>query len=266
VQKQLTARKSLQDLGYESGVMQVANIIGVSYTTYLPIIDGEAYRASGVISIGPGETLEFSIVMPGPVISGTAVLFTANSTIAGDGIDLSSYIASSGNGDLPNRVTFSVVNTGPFLAYFVDGSGQANLVAIASWMAPSSNTNAPIQYQDITSIRKYGEQPLPTISGSEWMQREDSAASLALTLLSDLAEPKPVLTSVPIKGDPTLEFGDLVTVVDINGLGVNGLYRITGKDPSHSTSDGFSQDLVVRQAATVAYWDANSWDDGTVWG
>ena len=98
------------------------------------------------------------------------------------------------------------------------------------------------------------------------MQRADSAASLALTLLSDLADAKPVLTNVPIKGDPTLEFGDLVTVVDSFGLGVNGLYRISGKDPSHNPGDGFSQNLVVRQAATVAFWDTNNWDDGTVWG
>lgn len=266
IQKQLTARKTLQDLGYESGVQQIANIISVAYVTFETIVNGTAYSAGGVISITPGDTLVFNIVMPGPVIQGTNVLFSANSSADGTGIDLGSYISSSGSASEPNLVSITLTNDGPFTAYFVNTSGQPDLVGIATWMAPSANANAPITYQSIDSIRKYGEQPLPTISGSQWMQREDSAASLALTLLSDLADAKPVLTNVPIKGDPTLEFGDLCTVVDKFGLGMEGLYRITGKDPSHDTSNGFTQDLVVRQAATVAFWDSNSWDDGTVWG
>jgi hypothetical protein len=266
VQRQITARKSLQDLGYESGVQQIANIISVAYTEFLPIVDGEAFHAGGVISIGVGETLSFDTVMPGPVFGSAIVSFSANSSVDGTGIDLFSYISWGSSAGTPNIVSFTVTNDGPFTAFFVNGSGQPDLIVTASWFAPSTNTAAPVLYQDITSIRKYGEQPLPTISGSAWMQRADSAASLALTLLSDLADAKPVLTNVPIKGDPTLEFGDLVTVVDINGLGVNGLYRISGKDTSHTSRDGFTQDLVVRQAAMVAYWDSNSWDDGTVWG
>lgn len=266
VQRQLTARKSLQDLGYESGVQQIANIVSVGWTSFVPVVDGEAFHANGIIILGVGQSLTFSTVMPGPVFGTTNVTFSADSALDGSGVDLSSYVSWSSSTLGAYAITFTVTNDGPFTIYFVNDSGQPDLIATASWFAPSSNTNAPVTYQDITSIRKYGEQPLPTITGSEWMQREDSAASLALTLLSDLAEPKAVLTRVPIKGDPTLEFGDLTTVVDAFGLGVNGLYRITGKDPSHSPDDGFTQDLVVRQAATVAYWDSNSWDDGTVWG
>ncbi len=266
VQRQITAQKSLQDLGYESGVQQIANIISVAYTEFLATVDGEAFHAGGVIGIGVGETLSFDTVMPGPVFGSVIVSFSANSSVDGSGIDLFTYISWGAAAFYPNTVSFTVTNDGPFPAFFVNGSGQPDLIATASWFAPSNNANVPVTYQDITSIRKYGEQPLPTISGSQWMQRADSAASLALTLLSDLADAKPVLTNVPIKGDPTLEFGDLCTIVDLFGLGVNGLYRISGKDPSHTTRDGFTQDLVVRQAATIAFWDSNSWDDGTVWG
>jgi len=266
VQKQITARRSLEDLRYESGVQQIANIISVSWTEFLPVVNGEAYRANGVITIPAGTGLSFTVMLPGPVFDNQGVTFSANSAIDGTGTDLSSYISTSITSTEPYSVTFTVNNDGPITAFLVDGSGQPDLVVIASWMAPQTNTSMPATYTDATSIRKYGEQALPTIGANEWMQRYDSAASLALTLLSDLADAKPVLTSVPIKGDPTLEFGDLVTIVDSFGLGVNGLYRITGKDPSHTVSDGFSQNLVVRQAATVAYWDTNSWDDGTVWG
>lgn len=266
VQKQITARKSLEDLRYESGVQQIANIISVSWTEFLPVVNGEAYRANGIVTLTPGDTLAVDVVLPGPMFGTPTISFSANSAVDGTGTDLSSYVSSAVTSFAAYTLSFSLENTGPLTIYFVDGDGQPDLVALASWMAPQTNVNMPATYVDIASIRKYGEQALPTIGANEWMQRYDSAASLALTLLSDLAEARPVLTSVPIKGDPTLEFGDLVTIVDQFGLGVNGLYRITCKDPSHSPSDGFSQDLVVRQAATVAFWDTNSWDDGTVWG
>lgn len=266
VQKQLTARRTLRDLAYESGVQQIANIISASWITFVPVVNGEAYHANGVITLNAGDSLTVSVVMAGPVFGSMNVTFSADSAIDGSGSDLSAFVSWVVTTVGAYTVQFTVSNDGGSTLYFVNNSGQPDLIVTASWFAPATNANAPVTYQDITSIRKYGEQPLPTITGSDWMQREDSAAALALTLLSDLADAKPVLVNLPIKGDPTLEFGDLVTVVDSFGIGVNGLYRITGKDPSHTPSDGFTQELTVRQAATVAYWDTNFWDDGTVWG
>lgn len=265
VQKQITARRSLRDLSYESGVMQIANIVSVGYTKFLPIVNGEAYKPSGVLGINIGETITASVVLSGPTFGAPFYVMSANSESDGSGTDLSTFISINIT-PLNYGYSIEIFNFGPSIAYFIDALGQVSLTIFGSWMEPQTNAAVPVEYTDITSIRKYGEQPLPTITGTYWMQREDSAAALALTLLSDLADAKPVLTSVPIKGDPTLEFGDLVTIVDRNGLGVNGLFRITSKDPSHDPSGGFTQELVVRQAATVAYWDTNSWDDGTVWG
>lgn len=265
VQKTITARSSLSDLKYESGVQQIANIVSVGYTAFLPVVDSDVYTASGVIAIPGNATFTGSVQLNGPTFGIPTITLAANLLANGTGTDMTALM-NTGTTSRPYGVEFTVYNSSLQTVYLVDGSGQPSLTVRASYMAPSSTASLPVTVEDIASIRKYGEQALPTISGSPWMQREDSAGSYALTLLSDLADPKPVLIDVPIKGDPTLEFGDLVTIVDQNGLGVNGLYRITGKDPSHTPSDGFSQNLVVRQAATVAYWDTNSWDDGTVWG
>lgn len=266
VQRQITAQRTLKDLTYEASVQQIANIVSASWIPYEQIVNGVAYQASGVIEIAPGEIFTLALVMPGPV-AGAATVTTvhANSAPDGTGTNLDGYL-SYGVTPGDASLTFFVSNGSAQTMYLVDGSGTPSLIVSATWFAPSSATIAPVTYADITSIRKYGEQPLPPLGGSQWLQREDSAASLALTVLSDLSEVHPVLTNVPIKGDPTLEFGDLVTIVDIHGLGVDGLYRITGKDPKHTPNDGFTQDLVVRQASTIAYWDENSWDDGTVWG
>lgn len=267
VQGQFTSRKALQDVNYESGVQQIANIVSVGYTPFLPVIDQQAFSASGIIQIGPGAEYHLTITLPGPNIFFLVptVTYTVNSAADGGGQNFTALVDYSVTYG-PYRIILTLFNNAGVNVWLVDGSGQPALTVNASWMAPQSESVSPVTYTDVDSIRKYGEQALPTISGSPWLQREESAASMSLKLLSDLADARPVITNLPIKGDPTIEFGDLRTVVDTFGLGINGVYRVTGKNQSHSPAEGFTQELVVRQAATVAYWDTNFWNDGTVWG
>jgi len=266
IQKMVTSRRSIADIGYESGVLQIRNIISVGYTPFALNRDTEIFSASGIIAIGVGQSVEFTVSVPGPIISNVwNTPFTAYSNPDGTGANLTTQVGLQIISDVAGQVTIRIDNASGSTMYLVDNTGQPNFHVRATFFAPLNGSFAPVTYVDTDSIREFNEQTL-SVSASPWVQTSDIAASIALKLLSDLCVSRPVITSLTIKGDPTLQFGDLVTVVDKNGLGVNGRYRITGRDPSFSPAEGFSQSLVVRGAPTIAYWDTNFWDDGTVWG
>lgn len=271
IQRTVTARKSIKDIAYESGVLQIRNIITAAYTPFASSVNKEIFSASGVIAIAPGTAgsapQQIAISVQGPVLTLFAPTYTAYSSPSGSsgGTDLTSQVTVSASNNDAGKVVISMTNSSGSIAYLVNSSGQPNLHVNATYLAPLTGVDSSLTYSDSDSIREFGEQPL-SVQQSEWVQREESAASIALKLLSDLCQPHPVITNLPIKGDPSLQFGDLVTAVDQNGIGVNGRYRITGKDPVISPSDGFTQNLVVRSAPQIAYWNTNFWDDGYVWG
>lgn len=266
VQKSITSRKSIKDISYESGVLQIRNIISVGYTPYGATINGQIFSLSGIIGLQPNTSQTYNVVLQGPMITFNAPTYTAFSQPDGTGTNLTSKVNVNLVLNTAGVIGITITNTASSTAYLVNSSGQANFVITGTFFAPLQGNFSPIVYSDSDSIREFNEQTLDVGNQSVWVQREDSAASLALKLLSDLCQPRPVITRLQIKGDPTLEFGDLVTVSDPNGLGVNGQYRITVKDPTMNVGGGFTQSLVVRGAPAIAFWDTNFWDDGTVWG
>lgn len=266
VQKTVTARHDIRGIAYESGVLQIRNIVSVGYAPFTAVINGQIFSISGIVGILANTSQTYTVTTQGPVISTNAPTFSAYSQADGTGIVLTGNITVTVSTITANRIDIMIKNTSGSTAYLVNNAGQANFVLTGTFFSPLNNTLAPITYADADSVRKYDEQPLSVDSSSAWIQREDTAAMLALKLLSDLCEAHPVVTNLEIKGDPTLEFGDLVTVQDVNGIGVNGRYRITTKNPNFTPGDGFTQSLVVRSAPTIAFWDTNFWDDGTVWG
>lgn len=265
VQRSITSRKNIQDIEYESGVLQVRNVISVGYTPYAATIGGQIFSASGAISVQPGTTITFKVTTQGPIVSTNAPTYTAFSLPDGTGTDLTAFVNVNQLLDVANQVTLEITNNSSFIAWLVNNTGQPNLSLTGTFFTPLNGSFAPVSYSDLDSIREFGDQSLDVGNASSWIQREDSAAMIALKLLSDLCQPHPVITSLPIKGDPTLEFGDLTTILDPNSLGVNGRFRITAMNPQLDTS-GFSQTLTVRGAPGIAFWDTNFWDDGFVWG
>jgi hypothetical protein len=266
VQRQLTSRKSLRDISYESGVLQVRNIVNVGYTPYAASINVDLFTASGTLLVKPGSPLVYTFTIQGPLYFGPNVTYTAYQYPAGTGDNLTSLVNVTVQEKDVGNFTVTVTNNAGTAAYLVDNTGKPNLHVTGSYFTPLQGNFAPVTYSDSDSIREFGEQPLQSDATSVWIQRSDSAATVALKLLSDLCQPHPVITGLTIKGDPTLQFGDMTTIVDPNGLGVNGQYRITTKNPQFNTNDGFTQALTVREAPAIAVWDTNFWDDGTVWG
>lgn len=267
VQKALTARVSVKDLDYSSNLSQIANIVSVGYTPHVFAINQVAWQPSGVIHIPPFGQYSSVIQMPGLVLAVQGFnLFDGNTSADGSGAVISSaFFGWNAYTNGPYGLAFTIDNPTVYDVYLVDTTGQSTPKLTASWVTPDASNAAPVSNSDIDSIRRYREQPL-SISGTVWRQRSDVAAMWAQFLVSELATPSPVIHDVPVVGDPRLELGDMTSLSDVNGLGVNSQMRITALKHRGSPNGGYDQSLTVRVASRVAYWNVNNWDDGTVWG
>lgn len=267
VQKLITARQNLKDLAYSSEISQIANVVSVSYMPHEVFVEQIAWRAQGTIRIPPLGEYTLTIQMPGIVFAIAGFnAFTGNTAADGSGLVVSSASLSWGTNSFGlYGIQFTITNGTPQDVYLVDTSGQPTPQLTASWVAPSDSSISPVTVVDADSVRRYREQPL-TVPATVWRQRVESAGMWAQFLTSELGTPSPVIHNVPIVGDPRIELGDLETLQDVNGLGVDGLYRVTAIKHQGSPSGGYSQSLTVRQAGVVALWNINNWDDGSVWG
>lgn len=264
VVRSLTARSALKDLAYESNVAQVVNVVSVPYAPVVAYVNQLAYSAPGAIFVPPKTELEVSAQLTGPVLALFPATYDANTLANGTGTDVTATL-SVALGSTKFGVKAFIDNPNDFAVWMVDTSGQPSLKLFATWVGPDQTPSAPVTLQDDASIRRHRQQPL-TVNTSVWRQRQDVAGTLATKLLSDLRSPHPTITHVPIVGDPRLELGDRVRLVDVNGLGVDGTYRITGLVNEASSRGGYEQDLTVRDSNDVARWGINYWDDGSVWG
>jgi hypothetical protein len=113
------------------------------------------------------------------------------------------------------------------------------------------------------SIRKYGLQKLD-LPTSGWVQQPRVADSLVSRIVYDLYLPVPMLREVEIVGDPRLQLGDRVRVVDPEGLALDGHFWIVGIRETFSRS-GYRQQITARRATSLLTWDTGTWDN-TTWG
>jgi len=270
VQRVLTARSTLKDLEYENGVRQVANFVSFGYTPMAPFINAQVFNpGGGALLVPAGSQLTFTFQIPGTIVGGLIgfASFTRNGNTLPNGLGTAVVnIPSTVFLDANNFVgVLQISNPNAFDVYMVDGSGQSNMIIIGTFVGPSQDQVQPVTQTNIPSIRIYDVQPLQ-VSSSPWIQHEDVATSYAMFLVSELGDPRPVIKKMPIKGDPRLQLGDLHGVQDVNGLGVNGNYRLTGISHNADNNGTYNQDVTVRQSSTVAHWNVNYWNDGTVWG
>ena len=66
-------------------------------------------------------------------------------------------------------------------------------------------------------------------------------------LLEDLADPGPAMTDVPAMGDPRLQLGDRVTIVDPDGLVMSDDCHLSAVNFSYD-SGGLGMGLSLRKA------------------
>ena len=266
VQRLITARQSLKDLQYESGVQQIANLVSVNYSPMLLVVNQQVWSAGGAIKVPASSILQINIQVGGLFVStpGFLTVIPANTSPSGGGQDITNILPSAGSSSGYFTLQIQFDNPNPFDVWLVDTTGSFDSVFLTGTYWTPAATPAPVSMQNKTSMRKYGVQPLQ-VSASPWIQNDVAAGSIAQLLVSSLGNPRPTIKQMPIIGDPRLELGDLDTIQDQNGLGVNGQYRLTGITHQGDPQGGFSQQITVREASMIAYWGFNSWNDGTVW-
>jgi hypothetical protein len=266
VQRLITARQSLKDLQYESGVQQIANLVSVNYTPMLLVVDQQVWSAGGAIKVPAASTLEINIQIGGLFVStpGFLNVIPANTSPSGGGQDITNVLPSAGSSSGYFNLQIQFENPNPFDVWLVDTTGSFDDVVLTGTYWTPAATPSPVTLQNKTSIRKFNVQPLQ-VSANPWIQNDVAAGSIAQLLISSLGNPRPTIKQMPIVGDPRIELGDLDTIQDQNGLGVNGQYRLTGITHTGEPQGGFSQQITVREASMIAYWGSNSWNDGTVW-
>jgi hypothetical protein len=250
VQRTLSATSALKELDYVSGITQIRNSVTVEYTG-AEVHLGEPVVISGVYRVPAGGSISIPFSIPGRAYSTltgqTNDATAANTQPDGSGTNVTygtwttfvSYPVGRSSG------FFNVSNANIFDIWLVDTSGQSSIVITESWVQPSSTASTTVE--DVDSIRAYRRQPLG-ITTNPFRQRAESAAAIAARVVADLKDPHPTLRNIKIVGDPRLEIGDLVRVVDSSGLGVDGNFRITGLAPTSSARGGFEQTITARAA------------------
>jgi hypothetical protein len=137
----------------------------------------------------------------------------------------------------PTRIKSTITNPNGFTVYL---AGDANASTTYDgkpyyWLdgqAVTFNTETTggdeyAEAVDATSISDYGIEQLLEIEDSDFRQDSDSIQEIADALLVDLANPGPALSDMPAVGDPRIQLGDRLTIVDPEGLAMSADYHVS---------------------------------------
>src|SRR5690606_5784204 len=125
-----------------------------------------------------------------------------------------------------------------------------------------------VTFSDQDSIDKYGARNYK-LSG-DWVQDKFSAEALNKYLLSRTVEPIPTTDAIEIAGDPRLQLGDTIEVLDPDGFGERMRLRIRGIRREYSRDGGLTDTLAVElvRPAGIGRWDSpqyGRWDETFIW-
>ena len=249
-QRTLTAAASLKELETVEAIDQVRNRV-VLRTQIPEVLDSSTVWKLGSrakIPANGSKTIWVSLNDP--------VGNVDTSFVYGTALGSSRYLAGTqldGQGDQISDLSFAVSVLSPtsikivvsnphgFVVYL---AGDENASAVYSgkpylWLdaqivnfsQENTNSNERAEATDATSITNYGEQLLE-LEDSDFRQDTDDIQAIADDLVSDLADPGPALSDVPVVGDPRLQLGDRVTIVDPGGLAMSADFHLSSCDLS----------------------------------
>lgn len=146
--------------------------------------------------------------------------------------------------------------------------GDGDCAVRAAGTAILEYDEVPVVTKDRDSATKYGERTL-ALSG-DWYQDQFAQSLIQSMLLARTAKPAPVTDAIVISGDPRLQLGDTVQVLDPDGFGENFKLQIYGINRKFSREEGLVDTLTVELIAApgVGIWDSEQygrWDETFVW-
>ena len=279
VQVTLADDTHITDLALDTSVARVRNVVQVPWTTpeakfelsyiwqssspvKLPRPVGDGFiLVSQAVEVPIGWSSVPLAVDTSPVIqtatppATTDSYFIVNTRADGLGTNLTANLSATITNWTSVGASIVFDNLNGFDAYVI----EAGIVGYAFGGLPEATSTA----EDADSIRRYRRQPLQ-VSQSPWMQTADVATRLGQLILADTREPAAVITNLRIVGDPRLQLGDRVRIVDRYGAHLDGEYWLTSIDESWGGGK-YVMTVSARQASTVAVWDETRWDQ-SVWG
>ncbi|MEV6609894.1 hypothetical protein [Kutzneria sp. NPDC051319] len=256
--RSLTSAVSLSDLTVSTAVDSVRNVITAEYTPRLQTHDPVKVWESPAVSAldSPPGTTTITITLPfrtqltryqltslpptsWPSTSDTDAFISLNRDTGArvSNVTVSRYQTAD------DKLQLRISNPNSFWVRFARDSATPALVIWGPGFVSGSTTKQT--WTNTASVSTYGQRVL-SLPNNEYRQQGDSAAAIAGSLLTDLAAPVPVLSDVPVVGDPRLELADIVTLSDPDGLGGPIRAHVIGIRRALSDTDGLSDTLTLR--------------------
>jgi hypothetical protein len=156
-------------------------------------------------------------------------------------------------------ITLKFVNMSGSLAYLVNNGNQVPFLQILGYGLRQSDGYTTVSDSSSKLVR--GDRSLDT--DLYWVQDRSAATDISAQLLGILARPRPEL-GLKVVGDPRRKPGQLITILDSEGTGAAGTWRILSVTHNVSGAE-YTQDLDVVQVLPPAVWDGLDGWDNAVW-
>lgn len=276
VVREVTAENSLVDLAYDDRIDQIRNVVRVSANPITIGAAGFIWESAEVYEIPAQSTVEIwaNFEYPvwqlatdnparGPVADRSYVqAWDADDDTGAEEfdhlIDITAFAQAA-------KITVTNLKTYPIWIHGeIDGTDRPpGIKLFGKAVMTATNSTVTAEQRAQYSIDQFGEQAID-IPVTRWRQTLTAVQRQAAYLGAQLSGPRPVLTDIPIVGDPRLQLGDRIRIVDAHGMALDGTYRITGIRDDY-TPAGFMQTLTARLSPTPAEWDISTWDGGDSW-
>ncbi|WP_367137885.1 hypothetical protein [Saccharothrix sp. HUAS TT1] len=159
-----------------------------------------------------------------------------------------------------------VWNSYAYPARFATDSGSAAMRFQGTRIVDDGTTHEYTRNEE--SIALYGPRNLP-LEG-EWYQDTFSSTQMLETLKKRTGSPSPVTDAIAIAGDPRLQLGDTVKILDAGGLGEESTVQIYGIRRFFDLSTGLTDTLTVEMIRPpgIGLWNSpqyGRWDQTFIW-
>ena len=167
-------------------------------------------------------------------------------------------------------LTIDITNAYSDPARLCSGTGGSASPAFrVGGSAVSKDQQVILTSRDATSVTNYGQRNFP-MSG-DWIQWQPAVASqLVSYVLPRTINPIPTTDAVTMAGDPRIQLGDCINVVDPDGMGELMKMQIYGIQRNYSRDTGLTDTLTVEliRPPRIGIWDSAQyglWDDTFIW-
>ncbi|GAA2658122.1 MULTISPECIES: hypothetical protein [Actinosynnema] len=256
----VTSAREIAALRVSEAIDSVRNVIDVTYQSIEHDGDVEVFSDTGTRSIPAGQSLTLTFdygtseydCAP-PRLFAATTPFTSSrvrfSPSASGTTGLFGGIETTTDRD-GNQLVITFRNATGGTVYMIT-TGGTNSLAIRAPRAYQDSTTGTrtVRRTDTTSQQRYGAQTYQ-VTATPWIQRWDTAATLANHLLGMAARPLPVLGEVEILPDPRLTLGDLVRVVDQTGAALDTPAWVVGISTSGDNTGQVRQTLTLRATSS----------------